>query len=107
MGIWYILGSFVYFFSFWYIIARKIWQPSLLFVEHHTRERERHFVGGGDDMHSMVELRSKKDNPGEDPANNLWRMLDALCCYPTNKFFITWTPGLPDGIFSNQKSQFG
>jgi hypothetical protein len=29
MAIWYIFGLFGIFFPFWYLVARKIWQPFL------------------------------------------------------------------------------
>jgi hypothetical protein len=91
VAIWYILWSFgtfcghlVYFSPFWYVVPKKIWQPCIgwnpSFLSHPSQQE-----------------------------SQVLRQVNFLGNPP---FFFTYLApasraGLPDGLFSNQKSKFG
>jgi hypothetical protein len=98
-AIWYSLwpfgilyGYLVYFFPFWYVVPKKIWQPWYIYV---------------------CVLISQNCIMHEGNRFYPWRKLLSVSIYRNCNFarklsrFLFSSAGLPDGLFSNQKSQFG
>jgi hypothetical protein len=98
-------GNLVYFSPFWYFVPRKIWQPlsSACPVQAFSQGRGNQLAGG---LFSPIEKAGAFRCRQAVRARTFQRA--RLAGFVEFERHLSWLrPGLPDGLFSNQKSTFG
>jgi hypothetical protein len=89
-AIWYILWSFGYIFQFWYVVTEKSGNPD--------RNLKKCCLA----IHGTIVNRCASAN---DQAEQKSPFITKTNETPFSKAICQSTPGLPDGLFPNQKSQ--
>jgi hypothetical protein len=121
MPIWLFRCNLVYFSPFWYIVSRKLWQPRLnIYIPTYVDQKQPSFenfiqltpLKCRSNSHLWNIRRGKLQESFITSATATWKTIKIQGWYLSSwhmetSEMTTENTGLPDGPFSDQKSQFG